>query len=86
MRKLASSIAGALLIAGCDSSEVREAHRAEQRLAMVKADAGDKDAVCAASREVADAWLRALDEGKYQLAEVRAALDCNEAALDRLRY
>lgn len=83
MKYAAGLLPALLVLTSCDSPEVREAHRAEQRLALVKANAIDKDEICAASRAVADAWLKALDAHKYQFAKLDADSTCLEASMAR---
>lgn len=57
--------------------------KAEQRLALVRQSGGSKDDICAAAREVAGAYLRALDRSKYPLAKVEADTACIAADLGR---
>jgi hypothetical protein len=59
---------------------VRAAEQAEQRYKIVKASGSLREA-CAAATAVRDAWLAALEKGKYQLASVTANLECNAAQL-----
>lgn len=85
MRGAAIAAVAAVLLAGCESKEVRAAHDAEKRAAMVYRSTGSKDDRCAAKREVAAAWLAAMDEEKYRMARIDADLACNDAALEHLR-
>lgn len=75
---------GAGLLVAC-SSTTSEAEQAEKEYNMIKASGASSDELCQARRKVADAWLKTLDKDKYQMAKLEADLDCNQAALDRLR-
>lgn len=81
-----AAIAGILAWNMIPSAGERAAHDAEQRLALVRST-GDKDAICAAARQVAQAWLDQLDQAKYQRAKLDADIACLDAdSARRLRY
>jgi hypothetical protein len=79
----ASFFAGALCLATAACSPP-ESEQAERELALIKKSHGDPDQICAASRKVADAYLHENNAQKYELADVEAKLDCDEALLRRL--
>jgi hypothetical protein len=68
-----------LLLTACSNP----AEDAERRYALV-AHEGTADEKCQAARSVESEYLKALDREKYRGWHVRALLDCNRAALDRL--
>jgi len=83
-RLAAAAYLAAFVLAGCDSSAVKVAKAAERRAQMVDQSYGTAAERCEARREVAQAWLLAEDQGKYDKAKLDAALACNAAALDHL--
>lgn len=81
--RLIVAVSALAMLAGCNSA-AREAEAAERQYQMVvSGDAGDWDQRCAAAKRVADAWLRAEDRQKWDLASSQAALDCNHALMVR---
>ena len=71
-------LVGALLLEGCQSAT----EKAEQEQKMVE-KTGDEDAICAAKKKTADAWLSAHDDGKYQMAKLSADAYCESVRLTR---
>lgn len=66
------------------SDPVKEAKR---ELEIVESTGGSKDEVCAASRKVADAYLKAHEAKEYEVARLSADIRCMNAQLDRqLRF
>lgn len=66
------------MLAGCNPA-VREAEAAEKEYAIVDSTSVSPDERCAAARKVAQAWLKAQDQQKYDVADLRANLACNRA-------
>lgn len=83
-RSTAVVLSLALIMAGCDSAETRDAKRAEERYRVMLSSLPRAEERCRAQREVAEAWLKALDPNKYQSWKLRADLTCNRALLNSL--
>lgn len=62
--------------------ERREADNARARYDLVSRH-GSPEEICIAARDVADAYLRTLNERDYARWDVTADLRCNGAAMDR---
>lgn len=72
-----------LLAAGCGGPE-RDAAAAERQYQLVAAtDPGDWEKRCEAGRRVAAAWLQAENSDRCALADIKADLDCNHAAMEK---
>lgn len=80
MRKL-MLISLIVLLAGCTRSE---GEKAERQYNMVASNLPSPDELCSASREVAAAYLKDENDDEYQRWNLKADIDCNQAALDRL--
>lgn len=83
MNRVAVPAAIAFLLAACNSA-VREAEAAEKRADIVERNGSARER-CEALRDVADAWLKAQDEQKYRLSDLRADIACNAARMDEFR-
>lgn len=66
-----------LALPGCGESAVA---KAERRYEWIK-EYGDLAELCAAARDVKDAYLDANDQHQYQLWDVTAGADCIEAQM-----
>ena len=82
MKQAAPWLLLTLALAGCDSAQ-SDAKAAERRYQLVEGSGGSLEERCVAARNVADAWLKAEDPQKYELADIRANLDCNRASAIR---
>jgi microsomal dipeptidase-like Zn-dependent dipeptidase len=75
------SLAAILALAGCiaGSDELQDAQRTEAELKVIEASHANYGEVCDAQRRVADAWLKALDQKRYELAKSVAFITCTRA-------
>jgi len=58
---------------------------AERELAIIQKSRGSSDEICAASRKVADAYLKKQSEMEYRMAKSKADGACLDAQLERMR-
>jgi hypothetical protein len=70
-----------LLPAGCAGHAQNEAEAAERRLEILKNSGATGDERCAAEMEVAQAWLRAEDQERYERARLNASVTCRHAEM-----
>lgn len=66
-----------VLLAGCESRIARE----ERKLGMMKRAGASASDICAQGKKVADAYLDAGDELRYQVAKVSTDIGCQSAQL-----
>lgn len=62
-------------VSACSNS----AQDAERELEIVQQSGGSLDEICAAKRKVADAYLKAQDADKFQIAKSSADMACLDA-------
>ena len=63
------------IVSACSNS----AQDAERELEIVQQSGGSLDEICEAKRKVADAYLKAQDADKYQIAKSYADMACLDA-------
>lgn len=77
---LTATLVCCVVLSGCDKASDRATREYDM---MVRAHAS-AEARCAKKREIAEAFLKEENEHEYEMANVEAGLECNQASLDRL--
>jgi len=70
-----------LLLVGCTE---KQSAKLERQFQILKDTGRGPEELCAKAREVANAYLAEENSYEYQVWDIEAGLNCNQAALDRL--